>query len=91
MVSSVFDISVDGNVIEKRSATKYLGLYLDEKLSWSTRIQHLSLQLAKVTELLHRVRGYVTRNTPLILYFSLVYSRVRYGITLWGASAKSYE
>ena len=25
-----------------------------------------------------------------MLYFSFVYSRIQYGITLWGTSAKSY-
>ena len=29
-------------------------------------------------------------HTLLMLYFSLVYSRIQYGITLWGTSAKSY-
>ena len=42
IVSSAFNISIGGNKIERCSSTKYLGLYLDEKLSWSTHIQHLS-------------------------------------------------
>ena len=87
IVSLAFNISVDGNVIERCLATKYLGLYLDEKLSWSTHIQHLSLQLAKVTDFLYRLRSYVTEDTLLMLYFSFVYSRIQYGITLWGTSA----
>ena len=90
IVSSAFNISIDGDKIERCSSTKYLGLYLDEKLSWSTHIQHLSLQLAKITGLLYRLRSYVTDDTLLMLYFSLVYSRIQYGITLWGTSAKSY-
>ena len=89
-MSSAFNISIDGNKIERCSSTKYLGLYLDEKLSSSTHIQHLSLQLAKIPGLLYRLRSYVTNDTLLMLYFSLVYSRIQYGITLWGTSAKSY-
>ena len=90
IVSSAFNISIDGNKIERCSSIKYLGLYLDKKLAWSTHIQHLSLQLAKITGLLHRLRSYVTDDTLLMLYFSLVYSRIQYGITLRGTSAKSY-
>ena len=56
----------------------------------SFSLQHLSLQLAKISGLFYRLRSYVTDDTLLMLYFSLVYSRIQYGITLWGTSAKFY-
>ena len=43
IVSSAFNISIDGNKIERCSSTQYLGLYLDEKLSWSTHIRYRKL------------------------------------------------
>ena len=38
-------ISIPG--IEKKSHIKYLGIYLDDNLSWSFQIQHINNKLTK--------------------------------------------
>ena len=39
---------------------KYLGVYIDEKLTWSVHINKLSLQLAKHNAMLYQICDYVT-------------------------------
>ena len=80
---------INQNIIERATSVKYLGVYLDEKMTWSNHIQQLSLQLAKTSGIFYRLREYVTRKTLCMLYYSLVYSRVQHGISIWETTTKS--
>ena len=53
---------------------KYLGVWFDDKLNWSAHIQDLSLQLAKCSNMLYRIRDLVTDSTLAMLYATVLYS-----------------
>ena len=53
-VSSEFKLAINQNIIERATSVKYLGVYLDEKLTWSNHLQQLSLQLAKTSGIFYR-------------------------------------
>ena len=84
-----FKLEINQNIIERATSVKYLGVYIDEKMTWSNHMQQLSLQLAKTSGIFYRLREYVTRETLCMLYYSLVYSRVQDGISIWGTATKS--
>ena len=67
---------------------KYLRIYIDENLNWSCHIQHLSLKLARYSGLLYRIRNFLDRRTQCMLYYSLIYSRIQYGIVTCGTANK---
>ena len=74
--------------LKRQQTVKYLGLYVDEILRWSTHIQQLSLQLARYALIFYRIRNLVPRETLLKLYRSLILSRIQSGILIWGNAAK---
>ena len=88
-VSSEFKLAINQNIIERATSVKCLGVYLDEKLTWSNHLQLLSSQLAKTSGIFYRLREYVTKKTLCMLYYSLVNSRVQYAISVWGTACKS--
>ena len=88
-VSPEFKLAINQNMIEKATSLKYLGVYLDEKLTWSNHLQQLSLQLAKTFGIFYRLQKYVTKKTLCMLYYSLVNGRVQYAISVWGTACKS--
>ena len=79
-----FVITLNHTILKRVSTVKYLGLFIDDTLKWSSYINHLSLELARLARLLNRIRGFVNQKTLSMLYYSLVYSRIQYGIILWG-------
>ena len=84
--STNFNISLNSNNIKRIKSTKFLGIYIDENLNWSCHIQHLSLQLARYSGLLYRIRNFLDRKTLCMLYYSLIYSRIQCGIVTWGTA-----
>ena len=86
-----FDISLSLRTftLKRERTVKCLGLYIDDCLKWSSHVHHLSLHLARYTGLIYRIRDFVPLQTLCMLYYSLIYSRIQYGLLVWGTAAKS--
>ena len=61
-------------------------MLIDDGLNWDPHIKQLSLQLSKSSAIIYRLRNFVDTETLKLLYYSLIYSRVQYGIILWGTA-----
>ena len=84
-----FNVSLNSNDIKRIRSVKYLGIYIDENLNWACHILHLSLQLARYCGLIYRIRRFLNRKTLCTIYYSLIYSRIQYGIVTWGTANKT--
>ena len=90
LIDEPFKIALNGALSERTESVKYFGVFVDEKLNWSVRTYHLSLQLAKLTGIFYRLRNYVSKKTLCVLYYSLVYSTIQCCNIAWGCTAKKY-
>ena len=81
-----FEIKLQQNVLNRFRNVKYLGMLIDDGLNWEPHIKQLSLQLSKSSAIIYRLRNVVNTETLKLLYYSLIYSRVHYGIFLWGTA-----
>ena len=85
-----FQISINNKIIGQSCSTKYLGVTIDEKLSWKDHIQNLKSKLAKNCYALAKAKNYLDQSTLRSMYYSLIYSHLQYGISSWGCAAKSH-
>ena len=83
-----FSITMGGNPIEQTSTYKYLGILIDEKLSWKPQIDKMCSKLSSVCGIISKVRHYLDRHSLMLIYNSLVESRLRYGILSWGTASQ---
>ena len=81
-----FEIKLQQNVLNRVRNVKYLGMLIDDGLNWDPHIKQLSLQLSKSSAIIYRLLNFVETETLKLLYYSLIYSRVQYGIILWGTA-----
>ena len=79
----------DGTEIEKVSEYKYLGLIIDNKLTWKSHIKHLTSKLSRSLGILYKLRHLVSKNVLLTVFHSLFLSHINYGILCWGRSNKT--
>ena len=61
-------IIINVQQIEQVKYTKFLGLYIDEELSWNYHINHVIMKISKLTGIMAKARHYVTLKTSQNIY-----------------------
>ena len=72
--------------VESISATdqiKFLGLTLDQSLNFKPHINSVLNKLSKSIGVIYRLNQYLPSQTLLMLYYSLIYPYLNYGIESW--------
>uniref|UniRef100_A0A1B6M6W0 Alkylated DNA repair protein AlkB homologue 8 N-terminal domain-containing protein n=1 Tax=Graphocephala atropunctata TaxID=36148 RepID=A0A1B6M6W0_9HEMI len=67
--------------------TEYLGVIIDNKLTWTPHIDQLIKKLSSNTYVIRRIKNISNMDTAKTAYFSLFESHLRYGIIIWGNSS----
>ena len=83
-----FIIEVNNEPIKEAEATKFLGVIVDNKLTWSPHIAFLNQKLLANKHLLHVARNLLDFNCLRSIYYTHIYSHLLYGILAWGSMAK---
>lgn len=76
--------------IHKTNEIKYLGVHLDSEVNWKFHINKLKNKINCTLRYFYYLRYLCNSQTMRTLYFSLVQSRLEYGIVLWGSAYNSY-
>ena len=76
------------NEITKVECAKFLGIYLDDKLSWNYHINELCIKLARNIGVLYRLQ-FLPQKILKLLYYSLVSSHLNYCNTIWGFTSNN--
>jgi hypothetical protein len=69
--------------------TKFLGLVIDDNLSWGFHIDEIIPKLNKACYIIRSVKPFISLEVLRTIYFSLVHSIIAYGLIFWGTSAYS--
>ncbi len=85
-INNNIHIALNGTNIERDSVTKFLGLYLDEQISWKEHIKKLRAKLASSIFVINRVKNYLPHDALKTVYYTLLHSHLIYGIQAWGGS-----
>ena len=58
-------IMISGDKIEQVKYTKFLGVYIDEELSWKYHINQVTMKISKLTGIIAKARHYLPLKTLL--------------------------
>ena len=83
-------LELAGGVIERSNHTNFLGLYIDQNLSWNEHIKVCKSRLASALYAINKVKHLVPMRALLNIYNTLVYPHLSYGIILWGNTYQTY-
>ena len=84
-----YNIHINNSELKKVTHTKFLGVIIDENLTWEQHIKALSKKLASCTGSLNRIIQFLPKNMYKELYYTLFQSYLAYGVTVWGKASKS--
>merc|ERR1712055_1180283 len=75
--------------IKRTPSIKFLGLILDENLTWNQHIDELCCKLKSLFHIFYNIIKYLTKKEIQSIYYALVYSRIKYGINIYGQAGTS--
>jgi len=79
-------VRVSDRVIKRVSQCKFLGVVIDDKLNFKSHVSDLCKSLSRSVGMLNRISNLAPPVVKLNISYSLIYSRVGYGIVAWGSS-----
>ena len=68
----IITIEIDKQLIICVTKTKFLGVIIDNRISWKEHISYVCGKVAKGIGIISKVRKYVNKSTLLELYNSLI-------------------
>ena len=78
------NISIDNIQIERVHSFNFLGILLDETLSWKNHAIMIANKISRVTGILYRLKNLFPKEILQTLYNSLIGSYINYGLLIWG-------
>ena len=86
------EIVIKGEVVERVSSYKYLGVVIDEKLSWRENTDHIVKKVHSRLYCLRKLRSFNVQQELLqMFYSSVVCSVMTFGLTCWGGSVSMQD
>ena len=77
--------------VKRVKYVKFLGVLMDENLSWKYRINELTKKLSRTSAIFFKIRYLMHHDTLMCLYNSLFSSFLNYGIISWGLSYETHQ
>ena len=87
-LSPLINIEIDSEVIECVDTFKFLGIFLDQTLSFDWHINQMYARLSKSGFVLRKLSQFIRPQELKVLYFAHIHSILTYGITVWGTLSK---
>lgn len=81
-------IVVGGKEIEQVSCTVFLGIHIDDKLTWKRQIEHVTSKVNKCIGILYKLKNTFPKSVLLQLYKSIVYPHLYYCNSVWGSGSQ---
>ena len=88
-ISTVRDVSINNCQLKRIYQTKFLGVFIDWKLSWTYHINYVKNKISKSIGILCKARKILKSASLITLYYSFVFPYLTYCIEIWGGSCAS--
>ena len=75
--------------LKRVTEVKFLGVIIDENISWEPQINHLKKKLISSIIVIKRIKQFIPKNEYLKIYNSLFKSHISYCISFWGGISQN--
>uniref|UniRef100_A0A669B1C7 Reverse transcriptase domain-containing protein n=1 Tax=Oreochromis niloticus TaxID=8128 RepID=A0A669B1C7_ORENI len=82
-------IIIEGVPIDNVSENKFLGVVIDNKISWKPHVRHIKTKISRSLAVLNKVKPYLDKDALRTLYCTLVLPYFTYCVEVWGNTYKN--
>ena len=85
----ILNLTIKNTPINRVAEARFLGVIVDEKLSWSKHIKALKSKMCRYIGIMYRIKSSIPLQVRLQIYHSFVQSHLNFCSLVWGFSCKS--
>ena len=82
------NLTIVGYLIEQVNEFNFLGITLDQNITWKPHITKMTIKIARVIGVLSKLKHIFLQHILLTIYNSLIQPYLIYGLYLWGFNCK---
>ena len=76
----------ENNALGQVDNIKFLGVYIDQHLTWKTHVNFFAAKISKSVRLLYKAKCYLPSKSLLTLYYALIYPYLTYCNLIWAST-----
>ena len=88
-VHSPVKLTIDSTEIEQTTHIKFLGVIIDNKLTWKPHIDNVKTKISKIIAILYKMKNILNKKSLQTLYNSLLLPYLTYCVEIWGNTYKT--
>ena len=85
-ISMNLPILFDTKPLKRVNVVKFLGIFINENISWKYHIDHVCNKISKSIGIISRSRFVLSTRTKLSLYYTLIYPYISYCNIVWSST-----
>ena len=75
--------------IKRTSQIKFLGIMVDENLTFNEHVNDICNKLKRLFHIFYNIRDYLSKENIKTIYYALIYSRIKYGLSVYGQASNT--
>jgi hypothetical protein len=83
------ELKIDKRTIQRKHVTKFLGILIDENLTWNHHINNINSKICKSIGILYKSRDMLNKHLMKQFYYSFIHSYLSYGNIAWCSTNKT--
>ena len=84
-------LEIDNHIINNIAETRFLGMLLDEHMTWTSHINNLILKITRNSNMLKLNQSLMPTDAKLQIYHAHIASHLQYCILIWGNNASETQ
>lgn len=84
-----FTLEVENQILEMKQSVKFLGLIIDNQLSWTQHVDSICRKLSSGLFALRKMSFYCDIDTLIMLYYAYIHSHIQFGLQVYGGTSHS--
>ena len=78
------NLVIDGHIIERVHDFNFLGLTIDQNMSWDPHINKISSKISRTLGTMNKLKNFLPTHVLKLIYNSLILPHLQYAILAWG-------
>ena len=84
-------LNINNILIKQQQQAKFLGLILDDELSWTPHINDRLTKIKRNKHMLMTSKNMLNNNTKKLIYYGHIHSHICYCLVIWGGMCKKID